>query len=286
MKTLAPERIRLADHPVLNERCVQDQIENNPAILGLGEVDVRDRERRQPRAGRLDLLLQDPEDHRYELELQLGATDESHIIRTVEYWDTERKRYPRYEHTAVIVAEDITARFLNVIVLFNGTIPLIAIKLAAYKVDEEKVLLTFTTVLDEVELGLVDEDEPVYQAADRPYWENRGSKETVAMADRLLEILREKDPTLALKYNNAYVGLARDGRADNFVVFKPQKAFLRLEPAITQAEDLDAKLSEAGIDVIGRRGGRYRIRLVPGDIEKHSEAVRQILETAYRESMK
>ena len=52
---------------------------------------------------------------RYEVELQLGSTDETHIIRTIEYWDLERKRYPNYEHVAVIVAEDITTRFFNVI---------------------------------------------------------------------------------------------------------------------------------------------------------------------------
>ena len=44
-------------------------------------------ERRQPKAGRLDLLLSDPESlTRYEVEIQLGSTDESHIIRTIEYW--------------------------------------------------------------------------------------------------------------------------------------------------------------------------------------------------------
>src|SRR5439155_26797030 len=136
-------------------------IEKKPAILGLGDITVRDRERRQPHAGRLDLLLQDPDDHRYELELQLGPTDESHIIRTIEYWDIERKRYPQYEHTAVIVAEDLTARVLNVIGLFNGTIALIAIKMAAYRVDDDKVLLTLTTVLEEIDRGLVEEDEEI-----------------------------------------------------------------------------------------------------------------------------
>jgi hypothetical protein len=36
-------------------------------------------------AGRLDLLLQDSEtNRRYEIEIQLGATDETHIIRTIE----------------------------------------------------------------------------------------------------------------------------------------------------------------------------------------------------------
>jgi hypothetical protein len=66
----------------------------------------------QPRAGRLDLLLQDLDTkRRYEVEIQLGATDEAHIIRTIEYWDIERKRYPQYDHCAVLVAEDITSPF-------------------------------------------------------------------------------------------------------------------------------------------------------------------------------
>src|SRR2546423_10172203 len=94
----------------LGERWVQQQIVDDPSSLGLGDLVLKDRERRQLRAGRLDLLLQDPETlKRYEVEIQLGATDASHIIRAVEYWDHERKRYPQYEHVAVIVAEDITS---------------------------------------------------------------------------------------------------------------------------------------------------------------------------------
>jgi hypothetical protein len=75
---------------------VQEQIADDPSILGLGKLEMRDKERIQAHAGRLDLLLQDPETlKRYEVELQLGATDETHIIRTIEYWDIERKRYPQ-----------------------------------------------------------------------------------------------------------------------------------------------------------------------------------------------
>src|SRR5215218_6175367 len=118
------QTITLATHAQFNERWVQDRIADDPSILGLGDLVLRDQERAQPRAGRLDLLLQDPETkRRYEVELQLGATDEAHIIRTIEYWDIERKRYPQYDHCAVLVAEDITSRFLNVIALLNGTVP-------------------------------------------------------------------------------------------------------------------------------------------------------------------
>lgn len=115
--------VSLKSHPVYSEKWLQQQIVEDTTLLGLGELEVKDVERRQPRAGRLDLLLSDPETlTRYEVEIQLGATDEAHIIRTIEYWDIEKSRYPRYEHVAVIVAEDITSRFLNVISLFNKTI--------------------------------------------------------------------------------------------------------------------------------------------------------------------
>jgi len=106
------ESISLKRSDRLNEKWVQDQITDEPSVLGLGDLVLKDKERMQPNAGRLDLLLQDPETlKRYEVEIQLGATDESHIIRTIEYWDIERRRYPQYEHAAVIVAEEITSRF-------------------------------------------------------------------------------------------------------------------------------------------------------------------------------
>src|SRR5262249_20370435 len=155
---------------------LQDRIADDPSMLGMGDLILKDRERLHPKAGRLDLLLQDAESsRRYEVEIQLGATDESHIIRTLEYWDIERKRYPQYEHTAVIIAEDITSRFLNVIGLFNGFIPLMALQLNGFKIGDS-ISLVFTKVLDEMRLGLVDEDEEVQAVADRAYWEERAAK--------------------------------------------------------------------------------------------------------------
>jgi len=77
MEFTRSERIYLKLHPELNEKWVQDLIVSDPSILGLGELVLRDKERIQPRAGRLDLLLQDPETkRRYEVEIQLGPTDE------------------------------------------------------------------------------------------------------------------------------------------------------------------------------------------------------------------
>ena len=137
MKHIKLQTINLKTHQELNEKWLQDVIADDPSIVGLGDVILKDKERIQPRAGRLDLLMQDSDGNgRYEIEIQLGSTDESHIIRTIEYWDIERRRYPQYDHTAVIIAEDITSRFLNVISLFNGFIPLMAIQVTAIKTED------------------------------------------------------------------------------------------------------------------------------------------------------
>lgn len=222
--------ISIKNHPEINEKWVQDRISEDPSILGLGDILLKDRERTQPHAGRLDLLLQDEDStRRYEVEIQLGATDESHIIRTIEYWDIERKRYPQYEHTAVIVAEDITSRFLNVINLFNGMIPLVAIQMKALSTGNQ-IGLVFSTVVDQLALGLVDEDEGGQEPTDRTYWESRGSKKTVAIVDELLEIAQIYDPSLKLKYNKFYIGLAKNGQPQNFVIFPQRRVLPVLSP--------------------------------------------------------
>ena len=280
------ETVSIRNHPELSERWIQDRIAEDPSILGLGDIVLKDRERIQPRAGRLDLLLQDSEStRRYEVEIQLGATDESHIIRTIEYWDIERKRYPQYEHTAVIVAEDITSRFLNVISLFNGMIPLIAIQMKALKV-ENKIGLIFTTVVDQLTLGLVDEDEASQEPTDRSYWEARGSKKTVAMVDQLLNIAKTHDPALELKYNKFYIGLAKNGHPCNFVVFRPKKGFTRFEPRLKHSPETQERLESSGLDVMDydSRWGRYRIRLQPGDVEKNKEILTEVIAEAYQAS--
>jgi predicted transport protein len=279
-------KLSIRNHSELSERWVQDRIADDPALLGLGDLILKDKERNQSGAGRLDLLLQEADStQRYEVEIQLGKTDESHIIRTIEYWDIERKRYPQYEHTAVLVAEEITSRFLNVISLFNGTIPLVAIQMSAVRLGDT-VSLVFTTVLDQVRLGLVDEDEETQEVTDRAYWETRGSKGTVAMADELLEMVRTLDPALELKYNKFYIGLAKDGQPDNFVQFRPQKNAIRLEARLSRTEEIESILESAGLDMLDYDGKwrRYRIRLQAGDIKKHADVLQQLIERAHGEA--
>ena len=57
MELRPARRVSLLGHPEVSERWLQQQIANDPTLLGLGDLDVRDAERRQPGAGRLGAPL-------------------------------------------------------------------------------------------------------------------------------------------------------------------------------------------------------------------------------------
>jgi hypothetical protein len=193
LRYVRPSRIVLKQHPDYTEQWLEDRIAEDPAILGLGELAVIERQRPQEHAGRLDLLLTDVEQNsRYEVELMLGPTDESHIMRTIEYWDIERRRFPAYDHIAVLVSEDVTARFLNLLTLFSGTLPLIAIQLNALEVDDQAVVLDFVKVIDQRALRTDDEDIARAMPTDRNYWCERSAPEMVKLAEELIDIINEQ----------------------------------------------------------------------------------------------
>ena len=53
--------------------------------------------------------------------------------------------------------------------------------------------LTFVKVVDELALGLVDEDVESSLTADRDYWLKRASKKTLELTDKLLDNIGNKN---------------------------------------------------------------------------------------------
>ncbi len=272
-----PKRIVLKDDPRFDEAWVRKVIVSDPEILGLGDLTVRETERRQPRAGRLDMLLENPDPEymqRFEVELMLGKVDESHIIRCIEYWDTERRRFPRYEHMAVLIAEELTSRFLNIIQLFNRTIPMIALQLSALQV-EDKIVLNFTKVLDDTlfedEPDDADEQSVGRAPADRDYWEGRSSAQSMALIDQCLTLLRTIENTLSLNYQSQYIGLQEGNRSNNFVIFRPRRKGVLVDTKLTTFEANKERFEALNLKIVG--GGRCRFDITSPDALKENEAL-------------
>jgi hypothetical protein len=264
-----PEHISLKAHPQYNEQWLEQRIAEDPGILRLGELDLVERQRPQERAGRLDLLLADIEQNRrYEVELLLGPTDESHIMRTIEYWDIERRRYPAYDHVAVIVAEDITARFLNLLTLFSGTIPLVAIQLNALKI-EDRIVLDFVKVIDQTALR-----------TDRAYWEQHTTPSVIKLCDELLELVNEKTSGAnQLKYNKFYIGLSDGERVNNFVAFTPRRKYLYMEARVDGLPWVE-RCEAAGLEASVQRNGSFRVKLDAASVKANRELIGELVQAA------
>jgi len=150
----------------------------------------------------------------------------------------------------------------------------------------DSVTLIFTTVMDELSRGYIDEDEDAEAApTDRAYWEKRGSRETVGLADQLLMVLKELDPSLEFRYTKFYIGLSREGRPYNFVTFRPKKVQLDFELKLQQSDELDVKIEQAGIETLeyNKRWGLYRLRLTKDDIKLKGPVLKDLSRTAYEQ---
>ena len=252
--------------------------------LGLEILEFRDTEKIMVGGGRLDTILYDPEDKkRYEVEIQLGKTDETHVIRTIEYWDLERKKNPQYNHCAVIIAEDITSRFLNVISLFNGFIPLIAIQVKAVKF-EDNISLFFTKVLDEVTFDLLDEDS-ISEPTDKAYWEKKAAKSSVKLTQKILSELGEITDEYSLKYNKHYIGIERNNMANNFISFLPRKTMVIMNIKHERVEEIDELLESSDLDVLpyDKHWKQYRVRLSEKDLASNIDLLKNLVEKAKHE---
>jgi hypothetical protein len=264
------------------EKWLQDKIEEDPSILGLGDLTIIERERKQPSGGRIDFLFLDPETQTmYETEIMLGETDESHIIRTIEYWDIERRRFPSKDHKAVIVAEDITNRFFNVISLMNRSIPIIAIQLNALKVNNN-IILDFTKVLDIYEPP--EDEEDIGETVDRSYWENRSNPKSIKIMDEIINIAKDEYNDSKVTYNKHHVALGTQRR--NCIWFHPRKkegyCHVMIKIAKENLSDVKKSLEEIGISFNIRKEDVLAIAIQTKQLKAQNEKFEEIVKNAIR----
>lgn len=295
LQFVKPERISLKSHPEFTEKWVQQRIIEDPTILGLGELDLIKSEKVQHKAGRLDLLLHDEQlNRRYEVELMLGATDPSHIIRCIEYWDIEKRRYPAYDHVAVLVAEDITSRFLNVMALLAGNIPLIAIQLVALQVDD-KIVLHCVQVLDQTSLRTDDEYEvgdggTRTVTTDRSYWDRRVTPQTMRWCDDMASLVSKlAKADYRLNYRQRIIDIVSTDNETASLWMIPKKTVVRLGGYVTDAEPWVKRLDEMGYTSSLKRGNKAAMASFsntesPSEIEVLGEFVRDALELQSEEN--
>jgi hypothetical protein len=263
-----------------DEYWLQDQIYENPTCLGLGELEAIAKERTQNSGGRLDILLKNPEDDSmYEVEIMLGETDETHIIRTIEYWDNEKRRWPQRQHFAVLVAEHINRRFFNVIHMLSHSIPIIAVQASLLRVNENQTIF-FSKILDtyeELDDG-TSLDDTTYN---RDYWIKR-AQWTLDAADALLRVTDGLFAGPKINYLKYYVALDVSGSNYFWLHRRMQgKSLLAFRISASLQDEATALLDAKNISYTKKT---KRVQLIADKqmIEENADTFRAIAELVKR----
>lgn len=204
--------------------------------------------------------------------------DPSHIIRTIEYWDIESRRYPQYEHIAVLVAENVSTRFLNVVLRISGQIPLMVLQVNVLDVNGVLALVV-TKVLDMMRLGA---DAAVRETpTDLGHWESHASATGLRIVKALHQKILAVEAEMEMNYTKHYIGLSRQGKIRNFIEFRPKKgAWVRVDFRIPEDPDIDDKLENSGLNVMSYDRGKYRVNLSERDIEENGDILESLIEKA------
>jgi hypothetical protein len=230
-----------------DEYWLQEFIYNDPSMLGLGDLERVSREKRTASGGRLDLLLKDPKDDgMFEVEVMLGGVDESHIVRTIEYWDLEKRRFPLRRHTAVLVAEKINSRFYNVVNILSQSIPIVGIQVNAIDLDG-KLGVHFTKIVDSYQEPEIESSSESAQFDER-YWtstypdQSNFAKAYKGLASRFFEDVN-------LRFLEQYMVLTI-GRYDRIKLKGRKNGYTQIEYRIAEGklEAAEAACREHGVE--------------------------------------
>lgn len=228
-----------------DEYWLQDRIYENPSIMGLGNLVPISKEKKQSSGGKLDILLKDPQDNSmYEIEVMLGETDPSHIIRSIEYWDIEKRKYPQRQHFSVLVAESFNRRYFNVLQILSLNIPMMAIQADLLEVQDEYIL-NFTKLLDIYE---EPEEDEVTEPANESSW-TESAIWTLEAAKELLKILLEVDTDITLGFTQSYIKLTKNGKGIYYLSRKaePKSSYSFKEKDEEMVEAIKSNLDKQNI---------------------------------------
>jgi len=187
----------------------------------------------------------------------------------------------------VLVAEDITSRFLNVMALLAGSIPLIALQLSALRVDD-KILLHFTRVLDQTTLRSDDQYELSEQRAggavemDRGWWEQRSRPQILALCDDVLQTVKDlTGQSFRMRYQKKIIDLVDEMDGSRRVWCQPKKTLMHIGGYVIQPETWVKRFEEAGLSGTLRRGNKAaRVTVTPDEYKEQKPLLRDFLHDA------
>lgn len=150
-----------------------------------------------------------------------------------------------------------------------------------------KQLLTAFDLQDELLINFSNRDfeNSDNETSNREYWEEKASSEAMNITDTCINLIKEIDSEMTHNFTHSYIGINKNGKSNNFVVFMPKQSFIRAEILISDTNHWIEELTKSGFKVnsIGKRNGRLKFRIDKDNINFHKEKLKDLLKLAMEE---
>lgn len=277
------EILNLKKDAHFNESWLENTIFEHPEILRLGNIKIIARQKRQKDGiARVDLIAQSDSNEVFVIELMLGLPDSSHIVRTLEYWLREKRRYATKSEVdvkAVLVAEQICeSRYKDVVGFLCEKMPLIVKEVACVRIDQI-VTLHCTTVFDSTDDAQEDPSQP---PVSKETWEQQYPF-TFEASKFVLEQVHLAEPTAKLKLNRKTTSISTGNTDEICARLRPASnghSYVRVW--VSDAQTWRDRLKAEGLALSGSQDAEDWVRfLLPfGALTKHAALLRDIAVSA------
>lgn len=290
------KEIWLKEDETVKEKHIQGMIAKDPTMLGFNELTLIGWEVKYKSRGRLDLLFQSKDLITiYEVEIQLGQLDGSHLFRTVEYWLNERDDKRGHKHVAVLIVEGVTPRALEIINLCMKDVSIIILKMKASKNENGILELKFEQIPTECAImdcdnNAIDHEYKKYPeivVCDREYYENNAPEALLKASDKIYDFLKEIDSAVKRNYTTKYMRFKKDKiRGFVFIEIEQDKLIL-LKLVLKKLAETETKIREADLNLKeyyqrkDKKCGEYIIRITEDDIKNKEKDLKELLQMTY-----
>lgn len=274
-----------------DERWLHNWLTEEPARLGLGEVDVLAQELNQRGGGYLDILARQDKTY-FSIEVQLGEVDASHALRVFDYWarNQEQERFDG-KHVAVLIAESARGRFRRALEAMAEYLPLIVMELRVWRAGTEAVAVPEVVIAKEgLEVATLPEPGTERTPAD---WEAELTPQAWEFHLAFKEWATSRFDDVRVDYQpKSYVGFRRRGKvwAPLWFTKEGARSYLHDPDGVHDQEPSAAfeafkeRLAGVGVNLTwayGYDGGTHPVSvgLSKADLEKPE--VRHLLDASY-----
>ena len=285
------EVISLKDHTDLDEKWLKKQIIKNPKLLNLGSLEFEDEEKYSSYSGRTDLVMTSTDNKNlYVIEMMVGELDESHIIRTILYWQTERNKISNKKIYPILIAESFNNRFFEVAYFLTNLIPFIFIQVGAFKIGNEGKLdddihLYFSHLPNKIKRStlLVTQERGKKVLSNEEIWYSKLDTEKKKflsfVGDRIMELNSGFNPI----FNKSDLSFEIEDISETFLTVELKKSdlyFIGLQPIKYNSELQNYNFEGNDMTLTGNK---FQLRISNSEIEKYRDSILFLIKNSYNE---